>query len=381
MLWTPLNGNAETQSKGAVVRKGSGINTVVLALADSETNYTSVVGSRKCDVPASQGGEIFPFLNGVQVLMLLEPEIGDDIYLSDVVAGSCTTSVTKALLGVCYEKVEESGVWYASLSPNVLIGGTGGAPAPSFATVYSVNFAELPNQSIAADSVIVDGKNCTASNRANASTFAVQNGSGLYLRCSNANSANDRGNRTGPCITWPITSLSSALASFNWSEIQVWFQAITVNVPSANYETMETGLETGSSPTNPADQTRTCILNQYVSTIGTPTHYQQGLLHVTVAGGNSQTGTIQVPPNTYDISMIRLLVDGSTFAYVGQSAGNAFPSADSLTFIGRGKILASAGAVVAGPSSLPFRAFFGVFSVNAAGNSDGLLKKMKILVK
>lgn len=254
-----------------------------------------------------------------------------------------------------------------------------GSAAPSWNTLYAVNFASLVDQTILADGAqTIDGKTCYALNKANSQTFAVQNGSGLYIRCSTANTVNAAGNWTGPSMYWQMIDLAASMGRFQWQELQMWFQAVSVRVPSADYEAFTVGGFTGAATAGASQRME--ALNQYVSGIATPTHYQNGACHVNVNGTETygafpSSNTVQQPPNTWDVFMVQLEMGGNCRLWRG-NYGADWPAESALIFCGRGVITPSP-QYTAGD----YRALVTTFSVNGAGNADVLLKKMRILYK
>lgn len=118
-LWQPTNADGVTQPLGSVVKTGAVANTVVLALADSDAHASNLVGSRIADVTVGNPGQVEPFSAGIFVRMVSEPGINDDVYLSATIAGSgdIVAPARVVLLGVCYEKIQIAGIWYAHLLP------------------------------------------------------------------------------------------------------------------------------------------------------------------------------------------------------------------------------------------------------------------------
>jgi hypothetical protein len=122
MLWNPINADVATQRVGEIVRAGAAPNTVVLALANALEGSSNIVGSRLADVASGNPGLVQPAEPGYVVRMLLEPTINDPVYLSATTPGRGTNVMPAApnltvLLGLCYEKNNVGGVWYASLLP------------------------------------------------------------------------------------------------------------------------------------------------------------------------------------------------------------------------------------------------------------------------
>jgi hypothetical protein len=121
MLWNPINGDAVTQPIGSIVRVGVVPNSVVLAKADTVANATNVVGTRMANVLTTDPGEIQPLHPGMTVRMVAEPAINDVVYLSDTDdgCGVNVSPVVKTIIGICYEKYQDGGVWFANLIPQV----------------------------------------------------------------------------------------------------------------------------------------------------------------------------------------------------------------------------------------------------------------------
>jgi len=251
--------------------------------------------------------------------------------------------------------------------------------AASYTLLYEVDFASLPNQTISADGAqTIDGKLCYAVNKANSQTFAVQNGSGLYIRCSTTNSANDASTLSGPIVYWNLYDLDIAMLKNQFGDVKIWFLANSVRTPAANYESFDAGCILGGATS--ATQSRVSALQQYVSSIGTATHYQNGLTKWNCTNTSTSGGTPSyTPPNTFDVFMVHITNAATAKVYYGASVGGAFPDEDDLIYSGRGSFTGTAGipAEVGGH----LRAYIDTYSVNTAGNADVLLKRMKILYK
>jgi hypothetical protein len=116
MLWNPTNADAVSQLLGMIVRSGPP-GSVLLAKADSSEGSANLVGTRLSDVASGSTGLIQSFSQSTVVRMVSEPSVNDIVYLSDVVDG-CGTVDPPSLpvpLGICYEKAQVSGTWYATL--------------------------------------------------------------------------------------------------------------------------------------------------------------------------------------------------------------------------------------------------------------------------
>ena len=114
-----INGDLVPQRRGVIVRFPSGATTVFLADASISGNHSHSIGVRLEDVAPGFAGPIAALVTGITVRMAVEPLLGDEIFLSGVVSsglGVVTPPTEVFSLGICLEKVQSEGVWYATLA-------------------------------------------------------------------------------------------------------------------------------------------------------------------------------------------------------------------------------------------------------------------------
>jgi hypothetical protein len=130
-----VNGDLTPQTRGTIVRFPSGSTTVFLADASTSGNYAHSVGIRLNDVEPEAAGPIAGLVTGVVVRMAVEPSLGDEIFLSDVVSSGLGVVIPPTetfSLGICLEKAQSDGVWYATLAVEDNVShGTSGITGPA----------------------------------------------------------------------------------------------------------------------------------------------------------------------------------------------------------------------------------------------------------
>lgn len=147
-IWSAINGELSTQPRGAVVRFDPAPDTVLRADALTVAGSEGLAGVRTADVAAFPAtGPVAPLEPGVEVRMVAEPALNAIVYLSSAAPGEGTTTppLVREVLGRCYAKRQDAGVWYASLVPVkesawvdyvpviTLVGGAGNV-VPQYAT-------------------------------------------------------------------------------------------------------------------------------------------------------------------------------------------------------------------------------------------------------
>lgn len=412
-----INANVGTQSRGTIVRAGAP-GQCLLAQADILANAQKLLGVRLGDVLSGASGPFGSFCEpGARIRLAAPANINDVIYLSAATPGVGTTTPPSIpiALGICYEVVNISGVDYADIIPIVVQSGSGGSivftakgDLPSYdgsavlivplgtvpgqvlmvdpgapvgfswqalsnplgwSTAYSVDFSTLPNQTISADgAVTIDGKTFYAFNKANSQTFAVQNGSGLYIRCSAANTTLTTNVSTFPGLYAKFTDLTGLLETANWSECWVWFMFSQPHVPNANYEWAAGRIITVPSSYTPANLNGFSLARGY----GTGGMGYQAFAHFGTGATVSAKGWVN-SATVFDVMAFHL-IGGQVEHYLGQSVAGAFPNRTALQLMGRTSLFGTAAV----PTYDGFCASFGVMSGNTAAASDLMMMKMLV---
>jgi hypothetical protein len=215
---------------------------------------------------------------------------------------------------------------------------------------------------------------------ASAQTKAVQLGSGIYIR--GAAASFDWG--VAPVLWWPITGLYSSFLTSTWSEIQLWLQASTVQVPNANFDCFVVGAGLfGVTNLDGANSYRFFQYGQYQNTLTPPYAYGAVQLTLNAQTPNTTAGGANVAANTYDTYVFRMYRGYQTETYRGvYGGGGSWPALSSLGYVGASQLspgaslLANptAGALVSGP-------YISIRTLNAGGRADILLKKMQVLYR
>lgn len=114
------NEDAVAQPKGSIIRCGTSPGFGLLAQADSLAHSANLMGVRLTSVPASSYDKLATFGTFPTVLLVGDvADVGNVIYLSDAVAGQCTSVAPPIAisLGFAYEVSSAGGLWYATLAP------------------------------------------------------------------------------------------------------------------------------------------------------------------------------------------------------------------------------------------------------------------------
>jgi hypothetical protein len=249
-------------------------------------------------------------------------------------------------------------------------GPTGPAGSGVFATVADVDFSQLTGQTILTNGgfTLSSGLAGTAFNWGNSQAFALQAGSGLYVRNSAANTANADGTLSGPGVYFKFVDIAAALAMSNWSEAWLWFVFEHAVQPSAAYEYAQIGLISGPPATYAAANLNRCSL---IEGYGGSGHFA-GQMQSTFGGGTSAYRGGYVGATLYDVFAFRIQA-ATVEGYYGLSSGGNLPARSSLVFAGRAGIC---GAGV--PAFDGWAVWAAVSTGNTAGNADLRLKRMKV---
>ena len=260
------------------------------------------------------------------------------------------------------------------VDPASPVGWSWQTPPPSpFVTGFFVDFSLLPNQNLAADgAVTIGGKTFTIANRAAAQTFAIQNGSGLYLRCNAVSSSNYATVRTGPLIEASLTDLASGAWPGNYAELWVKILWSQPHTPNADFEFAQMGIV--PKPYVFSSQ-YTLIYGErgYSSSLGNVLAYLNlNGVEAHVAGYNQ----------TDDVLAFRVLANNQVEIYSGASDAGNFPANSSLNLIGQVMLDVTAG-ISKGPLSggngrAQWALIMAAQSGNTAAHSDLLIKQIGI---
>jgi hypothetical protein len=417
---TFLNADLAPQLKGMIIRAGAAPGDAVLAQADTAAHSLKLLGIRIDDVAPGNSGTFNSLLEpGPRVRLAAPATKSDIIYLSDTTPGLGTTTapVSPAIsisIGICYEPVSEMGVDYASIIPIIALGGGGtpvisltakgdllshdgsamaivpiggvagqvltvvpaapcgllwqNVPNPGWVTAYDLDFRTLPDQALPSNgAVTVNGTPMTVFNRANAQTFAVQNGNGLYIRCSTANTDNTTNRADAPGMYAKFTDLNPLLGFANWHEVWARYLISQPHVPNANYEWAMCGLLTVPSSYVPSNMNGFRVARGYNNGMGCEAYAHYG------SGAAQSTYGWTANASAYDVIGMKIS-GGQIEHYIGQSIAGDFPDVSAMNFIGRSNIF----GITAAPTFDGMCSWWSVMSGNTAGNSDLMLKKLLV---
>lgn len=252
----------------------------------------------------------------------------------------------------------------------------------SLSTVVDIDFSALADQTISASgNFTLGGVTWVAYNVAHSQTFALQNGSGLYVRASSYNSNPISGTFDAPGAYVPLSNLAAALARSCWTEAWVLFLHSQPHTPNANWEGSETGVQLGAT-TTPVNRCGWSLQRGYDDGVGGSNRYN-GYGKANILGASSVNQGGHFPEvATLDVSAFRLhgaMVEG----YSGTSVGGTFPERYNLSL----EFAANAMGNPLSGSSFGFDrspiwcAFFHAFPSNTAGNSDILIKRLRVLTR
>ena len=424
-MLTLVNADLVTQPAGSLVRAGAVAGTCEMALADTLAHVDRIFGVRIEDVLTTASGPISVLQSATVVRLTEAAAVGDQLYVSAAVAGSATKNPPTIAIkvGIVLFAYNSGGVEYANIVPSeasttssaipdptakgdlithdgassviLPVGTVNGqilvvnslaptgiawqtpSPGGAFTTAYEVDFSTLggpTNLATGGDGTkTIDGKTWNLLNSASASSVYLNDGthSGLYIRCSTANTLNSGANLTGPQMYAKFTDLAPALLLANWSEARIWFKFTQPHTPNADFEYAHLGfvewnalVAYGATSIN-----RFNIVNGYATGA-----VFEGKGYFTYAGAaTTNRGGLAAPVTYQDIAMI-WVKDGVVELYFGVDSGGALPPATDMVFAARGSRVGT--AVMQTPDT-PM-VWFSATPNNTAGNSDLLVERLKI---
>lgn len=257
-------------------------------------------------------------------------------------------------------------------------GGSGG-----LTTGYDADFSTFTNQTISADGnfTLSDGTVWVAKNKALTQTFAVQNGSGIYLRCAAGSSCGDSysGTWTSPRVEVSLKALSSAINAATSVEIWVLVYYSQPHTPNVNYEGARLMVEMWPAVDSGGAFRRYGIIRGWNS--GQGNLYSAAEFHN--AGSSNQLTGLSTSP---DVIGFRILANSRVELYYGSSTGGTFPALSALTLYSVLHMSPSAlltmtkDANKEAPSDWGFLATV-VTAGNTSGNADLLIKRLRVLYR
>jgi len=224
--------------------------------------------------------------------------------------------------------------------------------------------------------VTIDGKTWNVKNSANAASMDLDDGvhSGLYMKCSTANSTtNTPPTISAPILYTPLVNLNAALVPGSWQELRIWYMLTCPHVPNANSEVAEfhyVDWDGATSFLTTAGGNYFSEAYGYATALGT----YNGLA-VSMYGGAAATngGSTSTNPSTYDV-MCLVVTEALVKLYLGQSSGGNFPALSAMTMRG---FLSGRWGAASSTKVVPTTAI-SIQSGNTAGNADVLVSKMKV---
>lgn len=242
------------------------------------------------------------------------------------------------------------------------------ATGTALETVYEVDFAALANQSsLEEGDVVIDGRTWTVANRVNAATVAIQNGSGIYLRCNDNASAMWTTVLTAPSVRVPLSNLSPTLKPSGSRERWIWARFALPHVPDAAHEQALLSVHCRPSSYAPENMNRWTLLSGYASA-----GPHAVLAQCNYAGTDLSKSYVPGVPGSQDVFVFRIL--GASIELYSGVWADGWPVPADLTIAARSTLTDARMT----PFSDELMFNLAVGSGNTAGAADVLLKNLRV---
>lgn len=257
-----------------------------------------------------------------------------------------------------------------------------GGPAVGLTTALDLDLAAQTQASFTTDGTkTIAGINAfRLSNSNHGQNIALNNGAGLYTRCSTFNSVNYGTTYNGPRWTVGLKDLTGVDLR---DAIEQWvmFMFSQPHTPNANYEYAYLGLSVlpGADSDTNHSQPVVELGRGFSTSLGTLVEWQSG------ATVNQNPAGCSVPATTDDVYAFRILNNKRIETYCGQSSDGAWPSINNLKFVAAADYWSATQGFSttqnAHATSLQWAAVLSTAQSNTVGASDLLLKKLKVLYR
>lgn len=260
-----------------------------------------------------------------------------------------------------------------------------GSPAPS--TDFEIDFASLADAGLVDGWTTIGGQSFVVQNKANAGTFAIQSGTGLYIKANTGIASHVGGNWTVPAIVLPIAGIAGMTMPTDYfikpKDVWVLWNIVPVTTPAIDYDGFICGgafsdrAYPGYATPSIMFDTDKCYKGRFFNyhNSGNGSHFSSAALGNATSGPDEWYGDGSETV-TADVMAIKFDMESKYFfLFYGNMVGAAFPALTALT---------GAFGYCRSPAqiNMKFRyaaAFAGITNQNTNATADVLIKKVKVL--